>query len=77
MYNNKVILDQYSLIEKKFRLLFDTYTNEPIKLPAKWRTSDYDTKQNVSDASIAVDACDYIASMTDNYFEMKSSDLMS
>ena len=77
MYNNKKILDQYSLIDKKFRFLFDIYTNDPNKLPAKWRTSDYNTSQNVPDAIIAIDACDYIASMTDNYFEMKSNDLMS
>ena len=77
MYNNKEILDQYVLINKKFRFLFDIYTNDPKKLPVKWRTSDYNTRQNVSDEIIAIDACDYIASMTDNYFEMKSSDLMS
>ena len=39
MYNNKKILNQYSLIDKKFRFLFDIYTNDPNKLPAKWRTS--------------------------------------
>ena len=77
MYNNKEILDQYVLIDKKFRFLFDIYTNEQKKLPVKWRTSDYYTRQNVSDEIIAIDACDYIASMTDNYFEMKFSDLMS
>ena len=77
MYNNKEILDQYSLIDKKFRSLFDIYTNDPKKLPIKWRTSDYNSRQNVSDAIIASDACDYIASMTDNYFEMKSSSLIS
>ena len=76
MYNNKKILDQYSLIDKKFRSLFDIYTNEPKKLPVKWRNSYYNKRQNVSDEIIAVDACDYIASMTDNYFEMKFSDLI-
>ena len=69
-------MDQYSLIDKKFRSLFDFYTNEPEKLPIKWRNSFYNNKQNVSDEIIAVDACDYIASMTDNYFEMKFSDLI-
>ena len=77
MYNNKEILDQYSLIDKKFRFLFDIYTNEPKKLPVKWRSSYYNKRENISDEIIAVDACDYIASMTDNYFEMKFSDLIS
>ena len=40
-------------------------------------TSDYKTRNNVTDAIIATDVCDYIASMTDNYFEMKSNDLRS
>ena len=77
MYNNKEILDQYSLIDKKFKFLFDMYTNDPKKLPVMWRTSDYNARQNVSDAIIATDTCDYIASMTDNYFEMKSSEFIS
>ena len=77
MYNNKEILKQYSLIDKKFRFLFEIYTNSPEKLPVKWQTSDYKTKKNVTDAIIATDVCDYIASMTDNYFEMKSNDLRS
>ncbi len=77
MYNNKEILDQHLLIDKKFRSLFDVYTNYPEKLPAKWQTPNYNIKQNVTDAIIATDVCDYIASMTDNYFEMKSSDLIS
>ena len=77
MYSNKEILDQYVLIDKKFRLLFEMYTNNPKKLPAKWQTSDYKTRNNVTDAIIATDVCDYIASMTDNYFEMKSNVLRS
>ena len=77
MYNNKEILKQYSLIDKKFRFLFEIYTNNPKMLPVKWQTSDYKTKKNVADAIIATDVCDYIASMTDNYFEMKSNDLIS
>ena len=77
MYNNKKILDQYSLIDKKFRSLFEMYTNNPEKLPLKWQTPDYNTKQNLKDAIIATDVCDYIASMTDNYFEMKLNDLRS
>ena len=77
MYNNKEILDQYSLIDKKFRSLFEIYTNNPKKLPVRWQTSDYKTTKNVTDAIIATDVCDYIASMTDNYFEMKSNDLIS
>ena len=77
MYNNKKILKQYSLIDKKFRFLFEMYTNNPKMLPVKWQTSDYKTKKNVTDAIIATDVCDYIASMTDNYFEMKSNDLRS
>ena len=74
MYNNTEILDQYSLIDKKFRFLFEMYTNYPNKLPLKWQTSDYNKNQNVPDSIIAVDVCDYIASMTDNYFVMKSND---
>ena len=77
MYNNKEIVDQYSLIDKKFRSLFDMYTNDPEKLPVKWQTQDYNIGQNVKDLIIATDVCDYIASMTDNYFEMKSNDLTS
>ena len=77
MYNNKKILDQYSLIDKKFRFLFEMYTNEPKKLPAKWQSLNYKAGINVTDAIIATDVCDYIASMTDNYFEMKSHDLRS
>ena len=77
MYNNKEILDQFSQIDKKFKFLFDMYTNDPKKLPVKWRTSTDDIRQNVSDAIIALDTCDYIASMTDNHFEMKSSDFIS
>ena len=77
MYNNEQILDQYSLIDEKFRSLFDIYTNDPDKLPLKWQTTNYNTRQNITDAIIATDVCDYIASMTDNYFEMKSSDLIS
>ena len=77
MYNNKEILKQYSLIDKKFRFLFEIYTNDPKMLPVKWQTSNYKTKKNVTDAIIATDVCNYIASMTDNYFEMKSNDLRS
>ena len=77
MYNNEEILDQYSLIDNKFRLLFEMYTNDPKKLPVKWQTPDYEIKKNINDSIIASDVCDYIASMTDNYFEMKSNDLRS
>ena len=77
MYNNKEILKQYSLIDKKFRFLFEIYTNNPKMLPVKWQTSNYKTNKNVTDTIIATDVCDYIASMTDNYFEMKSNDLRS
>ena len=77
MYNNKEILKQYSLIDKKFRFLFEIYTNNPKMLPVKWQTSNYKTKKNVKDAIIATDVCDYIASMTDNYFEMKLNVLRS
>ena len=77
MYNNQEILDQYSQIEKKFRFLFKTYTNDPKMLPVKWQSPDYKTRKNVTDEMIATDVCDYIASMTDNYFEMKSNDLRS
>ena len=45
MYNNKEILKQYSLIDKKFRFLFEMYTNNPKMLPVKWQTSDYKTKK--------------------------------
>ena len=75
MYNNKEILDQYSLIDKKFRFLFEMYTNDPKKLPVKWQTFDYKISKNLTDTIIATDVCDYIASMTDNYFEMKSNHL--
>ena len=42
------------------------------------RTPEYiETKIRNKNAIIATDVCDYIASMTDNYFEMKSNDLRS
>ena len=59
------------------KLIANLYTNNPKKLPIKWQTSDYKIRKNVTDIIIATDVCDYIASMTDNYFEMKLNNLRS
>ena len=75
MYQNNKILLQYSKIDTEIKSMFDFYSNNPSQLPFKWQSIEYQNSFQISDFIIAEDVCNYIASMTDSYFEMKLIDL--
>ena len=75
MYQNEIILHQNASLDVKMTNMFEFYTNNPKTLPKRWQSENYSNLSNVKDFKIAEDVCDYIANMTDNYFEMKCKEL--
>lgn len=76
MYQNEKILHQNVYLDKKMVKMFELYTNQPHLLPIRWQSTNYSNiNRGACDMEIAEDVCNYIANMTDNYFDIKCEEL--
>jgi len=68
MYTNKIIIDELSKATSKMIYMFEYLLDNPLNLPSSWHYLNNVYILELEKIKQARVVCDYMAGMTDNYF---------